>query len=96
MKLGTVIQFSDGRNATVVYNGLDGVGVRMGEHTITEEDLDSFRGSSGGLFSDEHLQQDFRDRYSPEFLLRPESDSKFTGTPCIGMDFDVIREGYAL
>jgi hypothetical protein len=34
MKLGTRIKLSDGRIGTVVFNGLIGVGIKWGEHTI--------------------------------------------------------------
>ena len=35
MKVGTIIELLDGKRGTVVYNGLDGVGIKWGEHNIT-------------------------------------------------------------
>lgn len=96
MKLGTIIKLPDGRTATVVYNGLDGVGIKMGEHIIPEDDLDLFRQSSGGLFSDGHISQKFRDEWKAEYLLRKVEDSRFTDIPCIGDKFEIIRDGIKL
>ena len=35
MKAGTIVKLSDGRIGTVVYNSLDGVGIKWGEYNIT-------------------------------------------------------------
>lgn len=38
MKQGTIIRLPDGREATVVYNGLDGRGIRWGRSPMNEWD----------------------------------------------------------
>ena len=40
MKLGTQIIFADSREATVVYNGLDGVGIKWGLHDPDPADFE--------------------------------------------------------
>lgn len=40
MKAGTVVKLPDGRRGTVVYNGLDGVGIKWGAHSVSLADLD--------------------------------------------------------
>lgn len=37
MKPGTIVEV-DGKEATVVYNGLDGIGVIWGRHVLSQED----------------------------------------------------------
>ena len=34
MKAGTIVAFDDGREGTVVYNGLDGQGIAWGVHIL--------------------------------------------------------------
>ena len=49
MKAGTVIRLSDGREATVVYHGLDGYGAKLGRHLLP----DNFQEvSAGAMFHD--------------------------------------------
>ena len=96
MKLGTIIKLPDNQLATICYNGLDGVGIILGEHHLTNEEIEIFKSTTGGLFSDEHLQRQFRQKWNPQFLLRKVEDSKFTDIPCIGVDYDIIGDGINL
>lgn len=59
MKLGTQIRLPDGREATAVYNGLDGVGIMFGLHTPDPADFES--------------REDFK--WEPEAMLREPYDS---------------------
>jgi hypothetical protein len=47
MRLGTHVRLADGREGTVVYNGLDGVGIKWGLH---DPDPADFEGTCGDCF----------------------------------------------
>ena len=90
--LGTIVKLGDGRIGTVVYNGLDGVGIRWGEHIIDKELAGKFSGTCGGLFAQE-VPKDMLE-WCPEAMLRepyPNAD-----LPCVGRDFEIIQEGIGL
>ena len=82
MKAGTIIELPDGRIGTVVYNSLDGVGIKWGVHNITINDIQG----SGNLFNNEEVDDDY-DLY-PDAMLR----SAYSGTDleCVGEDFKII------
>jgi len=82
MKLGTKVKMKDGRIGTVVYNGLDGVGVMWGEHNPDPAD---FEGTSGGCFDDD-VREDWP--WHPEAMLRDSYPS--ASLPCVGDDYEVI------
>jgi len=44
---GTIVRVPDGRIGTVVFNGLEGVGIKWGGHDVSEAD---FEGTYGDLF----------------------------------------------
>ncbi len=95
MKLGTQIRFSDGREATVVYNGLIGVGIMWGRHDPDPED---FKGTDGNL-TQGGSPKDWK--WEPEALLRHPSEKYpnlflkygFTDDQCVGDDYNIIRVG---
>jgi len=84
MRLGTVIRMADGRIGTVVYNGLDGVGVKWGRH---EPDPADFEGTNGGLFDNE---KDNDWPWYPDAMLR--DPYPYADLPCIGRDFTVEED----
>lgn len=92
MKLGTQIRLEDGREATVVYNSLIGVGITWGLH---DPDPKDFEGTNGNTTSDENVPEDFQ--WEPEAILRePWSTCKECGFPpdtCVGENFEIIRDG---
>lgn len=80
-QLGTHIRFEDGREATTVYNGLDGVGVKWGIHYPVMEDFPPFN-----PFADEEEPEGFK--WYPDAMLRsPYSGAKLE---CIDMDYELI------
>lgn len=84
MKVGTHIRMADGRDGTVVYNGLDGVGVKWGIHYPDEAD---FEGTSGNCFEpDPPLPDDWP--WCPDAMLRDSYPS--ADLPCVGTDFETI------
>ena len=87
MKLGTHIAMVDGREGTIVYNGLDGVGVKWGLHDPKMED---FQGTSGGCVpvarDSPAIASDWP--WKPDAMLR--DDYPRAGLPCVGSDFVVI------
>ena len=82
MKLGTIVEMSDGRRGTVVYNGLDGVGVKWGEYSPNPKD---FEGTTGGLFA-EPIPDDWE--WFPEAMLRDNYPS--ADLPCVGNDYEIV------
>lgn len=89
--LGTQIRFEDGREATVVFNSLIGVGAKWGLHNPDPAD---FENTSGGLV-DDSAPPGFQ--WQPDILLRApwggNARCGFTDEQCICLDFDVLRYG---
>jgi hypothetical protein len=83
MKLGTKVKLPDGRIGTVVYNSLDGVGIKWGEHEPNPKD---FEGTHGGLFESEIVPDDFP--WFPDAMLRTSYPS--ASLPCVGNDYEVL------
>lgn len=86
MKPGTIIEI-DGDEATVVYSGLDGYGVKWGRHDCSELlGLGTNGAAMVGVNSPEP-PEDFD--LHPEAMLR----DKYPGAtlPCIGQEFDVLE-----
>ena len=81
MRMGVVVRLPDGRIGTVVYNGLDGVGIKWGSYSITTEDIKGH----GGLFSEPPLK-DYK--WFPDAMLR--DDYLYADLPCVGGDFEII------
>ncbi len=80
MKLGTVVKFSDGRIATVCYNGLDGIGFKEGDHKISVEDLKIFRQTCPIFEHIPSIPQEFIDKWTPDFITN-------------NYDCEIIRDG---
>lgn len=85
MKPGTKVKLPDGRIGTVVYNSLDGVGIKWGEYNITLEDIQGH----GGLFDSEKelISDDYE--YYPDAMLRkpyPSADIE-----CVGENYEIIE-----
>ena len=91
MDLGTQLKTPDGREWTVVYNGLDGVGVVEGLH---DPDPRDFEGSSGNLVAWEP-PDDFQ--YIAQAILRePWCGCEKYGWKkemCIGKKYEILRYG---
>ena len=83
MKAGTIIQLPDGRVGTVVYNSLDGVGIKWGRHTITMDDIQGH----GGLFENDEASDDYQ--YYPEAMLRNQYPS--ATLECVGEQFKIAK-----
>ena len=86
MKAGTVIRLPDGRYGTVVYNGLDGVGIIWGQVRLTTEELEMIYGSCP-LF-DHGAAKDFPHDLEPQALLREPWDNAYM--ECVGEEFEVV------
>lgn len=87
MKLGTQIKLGDGREGTVVYNSLIGVGIKWGLHTPDPED---FSGTDGNTFQ-KGIPPGFA--WEPDALLRDPSYSERFDMECVGEDFEILRHG---
>jgi hypothetical protein len=95
MKLGTQLILPDGRDATVVYNSLVGVGCKLGLHNPDPAD---FEGSSGDWARWEPPEGW---PWEPDVLLRePWAGCERTGfaaADCVGRECDceIMRDGLA-
>ena len=87
MKAGTIIRLPDGRVGTVVYSGLDGVGIKWGEHRVT---LDDVAGSGCGMIG---VYDDVPDEYElfPDAMLR--APYRGASLECVGDDFELVGGG---
>lgn len=78
MKAGTIVQIPDGRVGTVVYNGLDGVGIKWGRHSVTLEQITE-------AAKIESLE------WEPEAMLRDSyPHAREVGMECVGDEFVVV------
>ena len=85
MKAGTHIRIADGRVGTVVYNGLDGVGIKFGVHHITESDLHG----SGWCFSND-APEDYE--WLPDAMLRDSYKGCRADVEYVGDSFNHIAD----
>jgi hypothetical protein len=83
MKAGTIVKLSDGRIGTVVYNSLDGVGIKWGEYNITAADIVGH----GGLFSNDTAPDDYK--WFPDAMLRDNYPA--ASLSCVGEDYEIVR-----
>ena len=82
-RLGTQVRLPDGREGTVVYNGLDGVGIKWGLHEPTWDDYYN----TNPMFGD--APEDFK--WHPDAMLRePYTTAEL---PCVGEKYEIIKEG---
>ena len=83
MRPGTHIRLPDGREATVVYHGLDGYGIRWGRISVNRTEIEA----ANSLFGDAPRDYVWR----PEAMLRDSYGG--AALPCVGTGYDVIGEG---
>ena len=88
-RLGTQIVLPDGREGTVVYNGLDGVGIKWGLH---DPDPSDFEGTTGGLIS-ETLADDWP--WAPDAMLRAPYQYGDPELEYVGGEYEITRVGRA-
>ncbi len=91
MKLGTWVRLPDGREGTVIYNSLIGVGIVWGLHNPDPKD---FEGTDGNTVSG-GVPDDFK--WEPEALLREPftgcESCGFSADECVGSNYEIIRDG---
>lgn len=88
MKLGTHIRLADGREGTVVFNGLTGVGIKWGIHYPDPAD---FEGTCGDLLEHSPEVMERLEEWLPEAMLR--EPYKTADLPCVGTDYEIIKDG---
>lgn len=82
MKAGTIVRLSDGRIGTVVYHGLDGYGIKLGEHDSLA--IEGALEGTNPLFGS--IPENFF--YFPEIMLRkPYKGTKLECVP----DYEIIH-----
>ena len=86
MKPGQHIKLSDGRIETVVYNSLDGVGIKWGKMELSAEEMEIILGGSGGFFTQELT--DKQKELAPDAMLREPYPS--ADVPCVGKDYELL------
>lgn len=90
-RLGTQVVLPDGREGTVVYNGLDGVGIKWGLH---DPDPREFDGTFGGVVEGRPLPDDWE--WKPDAMLRdpyPNPSWQTPGMEYVGEEYEIIRVG---
>jgi len=87
MKLGTLIRLKDGREGTVVYNSLIGVGIKWGIHYPDPAD---FEGTTGNTVNEEP-REDWP--WEPDALLRDPTIKSLEryGMELVGEEFEIIE-----
>lgn len=91
MKLGDYIKVPDGRVGTIVYNGIDGIGIVWGQHKLTKEDQDQIMGLCPLL--NQKIPDDYK--WTVQAMLRDKSLQKYFNEECVGDDklCEVIGNG---
>lgn len=91
-RIGTQIRLPDGREATVVFNGLSGVGIRWG---LLSPRLSDFEGTSGDCFSPAEGSPASRPYWPWRMaaMLRDPDMAESLGVECVGEEYEIIREG---
>jgi hypothetical protein len=79
VKAGTLIRLKDGRSGRVVYNGLDGVGIKFGDGPV---DIETIMRGDSGLFHNSPDDAELR-KWMPEAMLR-EPYARSCGLECVG------------
>jgi len=95
-KLGTIVRLPDGREGTVVFNGLMGVGVKWGRHDPPESDFDDTDGNTCQSGAD-GLPHDWP--WEPDALLRDPNIKRpgvLDGWDCVCPESDVTVLRYGL
>ena len=88
--LGTQVVLVDGREGTVVYNGLDGVGIKWGLHNPDPREFD---GTFGGVVEGRPLPDDWE--WKPDAMLRDPYQWQDPNLEYVGEDYEIIRDGLA-
>ena len=81
MKPGTIVRLPDGREATVVYHGLEGYGIVWGRQSVDVEAIESCT----PLFGDGDQPPNVPE---PEALLRKPWGGEQIG--CVGDDYVIV------
>jgi hypothetical protein len=87
-KLGTQVVLPDDREGTVVYNGLDGVGIKWGLH---DPDPHEFDNTSGGVVRDVQVPDDWE--WRPDAMLRDPYRLQDPDLEYVGEEFEIMRIG---
>lgn len=90
-RLGTQVRMPDGREATVVYNSLVGVGVKLGLHDPQPEQFYGTDGNTTSASAPEGFQ------WEPDGLLRAPDMAEALRMPCFCAESEVtvLRVGLA-
>jgi len=90
-RIGTQIRLPDGREATTVFNGLSGVGIKWGLHNPP---LSDFEGTSGDCFAPAEDSPARRPGWPWKMgaMLRDPEMADSLGIECVGEDYEILRE----
>lgn len=84
MKLGTIVELPDGRRGTMVYHGLDGYGIKWGEHSPDPADFEGTHGNLGGSAPANWP-------WFPDAMLRDDYPAAAAeGVECVGDEYEVV------
>ena len=85
-QLGTQVVLEDGCEGTVVYNGLDGVGIKWGLH---DPDPHEFAGTFGGVVDGRPLPDDWE--WKPDAMLRDPYEYADLDLEYVGEEYELTR-----
>lgn len=84
MQAGKIVRLPDGREGTVVYNGLDGVGIKWGRYNVTAEMI-----GGHANFNQDGPPDDFE--WFPDAMLRDPYKYGDKNLEYVGNDFEVVQ-----
>ncbi len=92
-RAGTIVRLPDGREGTVVYNGLDGIGIVWGQRELSEEDIAMLKEGTGGLCdtTEEQLNRVRQAGLVVEAMLHDPPDL-YSDTECVGDTFEILHD----
>ena len=85
VRLGTHVRLPDGREGTVVFNGLVGVGIKWGLHYPNPQD---FKGTHGDFIAPEQPMDNWEWHF--DVLLREPELAESVGVECVGEEYAVL------
>ena len=87
--MGTHIKLPDGRVGTVIYNGLDGVGIKWGRHELSMQTRELIDQGNGNCFTQAPPKGY---PWFPDAMLREKSVQDLFAQECVGEEYEVLDE----
>ena len=92
LPLGSQVRLPDGREGTIVFNGLTGMGIKWGRHDPEPREFDGTFGDVGMPTADSPARQSDWP-WEMDAMLREPELAKRLRLPCVGEEFELLRYG---